>query len=75
MASNHLVKPAFSMSTKSVRANAVNTLKASQAVCFDVDSCVIQEEGIDVLAASLGFGDQVAEITKRFVNYLRFSCN
>lgn len=39
----------------------------AQAVCFDVDSTVIQDEGIDVLAAHNGAGDAVAEWTKRLL--------
>ena len=40
-------------------------LKKAQAVCFDVDSTVIKEEGIDVLADYLGAGAAVAELTKK----------
>lgn len=39
--------------------------KKAQAICFDVDSTVIQEEGIDVLAAYKGAGEAVAELTKK----------
>ena len=35
----------------------------AQAVCFDVDSTVIMEEGIDVLAAYKGAGEAVAALT------------
>ena len=38
--------------------------RAAQAVCFDVDSTVIQDEGIDVLAAHTGVGTQVADLTR-----------
>lgn len=38
--------------------------KTSDAVCFDVDSTVCCEEGIDVLAAHLGVGKEVANLTK-----------
>ena len=37
--------------------------RSAKAVCFDVDSTVILDEGIDVLAAHLGVGDQVARLT------------
>ena len=37
----------------------------AQAVCFDVDSTVITEEGIDVLAEFKGAGAAVAELTKK----------
>ncbi|GAB5369654.1 hypothetical protein AAMO2058_001423700 [Amorphochlora amoebiformis] len=44
---------------------AKSALKGADAVCFDVDSTVITEEGIDVLAASLSpdVGKKVAEFT------------
>ena len=41
--------------------------RASDCVCFDVDSTVIAEEGIDVLAAHCGCGESVAEWTRRYV--------
>mmetsp|Transcript_12811 Transcript_12811/g.24040 ORF Transcript_12811/g.24040 Transcript_12811/m.24040 type:complete len:298 (-) Transcript_12811:18-911(-) len=44
-------------------ASAMEALAKADAVCFDVDSTVIQEEGIDVLAASLGKGEEVAAWT------------
>ena len=37
--------------------------RTAKAVCFDVDSTVIQDEGIDVLAAHGGVGEQVAQLT------------
>jgi phosphoserine phosphatase len=37
--------------------------RTAKAVCFDVDSTVIQDEGIDVLAAHSGLGTQVAQLT------------
>jgi phosphoserine phosphatase len=40
-------------------------LRKAQAVCFDVDSTVIQEEGIDVLADFLGKGQEVAALTRK----------
>ena len=39
-------------------------LRRSDAVCFDVDSTVISEEGIDVLAEYCGVGNEVAQLTK-----------
>jgi phosphoserine phosphatase len=39
--------------------------KTSKAVCFDVDSTVVTEEGIDVLAEFCGAGPAVAEWTKK----------
>lgn len=44
---------------------AMEALAKADAVCFDVDSTVIQEEGIDVLAASLGKGEEVAAWTRK----------
>lgn len=38
-----------------------------QAVCFDVDSTVIAEEGIDVLADFCGAAEAVADLTSRSV--------
>jgi phosphoserine phosphatase len=46
-------------------ANAMESLANADAVCFDVDSTVIAEEGIDVLADYLGKGEQVAELTRK----------
>ena len=44
-------------------ADAMYSLYTADAVCFDVDSTVINEEGIDVLADFLGKGKEVAELT------------
>jgi len=44
-------------------AGAMESLAKADAVCFDVDSTVIQEEGIDVLANSLGKYDVISELT------------
>jgi len=44
---------------------AMSALANADAVCFDVDSTVIQEEGIDVLADYLGKGAKVAEFTAK----------
>lgn len=38
--------------------------RAADAVCFDVDSTVVQEEGIDELAKFCGKGDEVSRLTK-----------
>jgi len=43
--------------------DAMYSLYTADAVCFDVDSTVINEEGIDVLADFLGKGKEVAELT------------
>eukprot|EP00977_Amphora_coffeiformis_P005565 scaffold1170_cov174-Amphora_coffeaeformis.AAC.49 len=42
----------------------MQALAESDCVCFDVDSTVINEEGIDVLADYLGKGVEVAALTK-----------
>ena len=49
---------------ESVRA----ALLSCDAVCFDVDSTVLTEEGIDVLAAHLGKGAEVAALTAAAMN-------
>uniref|UniRef100_A0A6M2DXJ3 Phosphoserine phosphatase n=1 Tax=Xenopsylla cheopis TaxID=163159 RepID=A0A6M2DXJ3_XENCH len=43
---------------------AASALSAADAVCFDVDSTVIREEGIDELSRYLGKGGEVAKLTK-----------
>mmetsp|Transcript_7902 Transcript_7902/g.9061 ORF Transcript_7902/g.9061 Transcript_7902/m.9061 type:complete len:227 (-) Transcript_7902:40-720(-) len=43
----------------------VDLWKKANAVCFDVDSTVVTEEGIDVLADQCGAGEAVAEWTKK----------
>ncbi|KAJ8922872.1 hypothetical protein NQ315_007907 [Exocentrus adspersus] len=42
-----------------------DVLRNTDAVCFDVDSTVIQEEGIDELAKFCNRGEEVAELTAR----------
>ncbi|XP_066340279.1 phosphoserine phosphatase, chloroplastic-like isoform X1 [Miscanthus floridulus] len=44
---------------------AVETLRSADAVCFDVDSTVILDEGIDELADFCGAGKAVAEWTAK----------
>jgi len=44
---------------------AMEALRVADAVCFDVDSTVITEEGIDVLAETLGKGEEVAAWTAK----------
>ena len=46
----------------------VKALLTCDAVCFDVDSTVITEEGIDVLAAHLGLGPAISELTASAMN-------
>mmetsp|Transcript_20948 Transcript_20948/g.37557 ORF Transcript_20948/g.37557 Transcript_20948/m.37557 type:complete len:292 (-) Transcript_20948:244-1119(-) len=45
--------------------HAMEMLSKANAVCFDVDSTVIDEEGIDVLADTLGKGPEVAAWTAK----------
>ena len=44
---------------------AMEMLAKADAVCFDVDSTVIDEEGIDVLAETLGKGPEVSAWTAK----------
>jgi phosphoserine phosphatase len=46
-------------------ATCIEMFLSADCICFDVDSTVIQEEGIDVLADFLGKGTAVANLTKR----------
>merc|ERR1719383_555481 len=43
---------------------AVLTWREADAVCFDVDSTVIQDEGLDQIAEFCGVGDKVKEMTR-----------
>jgi len=54
----------FSLLEKS---QAITILRRTDAVCFDVDSTVIDEEGIDVLADHNGAGEAVSEWTRKYV--------
>ncbi|XP_072163280.1 phosphoserine phosphatase-like [Diadema setosum] len=42
-----------------------NVFKDADAVCFDVDSTLIEDESIDELAKFCGVGDQVKELTNK----------
>ena len=54
------------MSTKTALNNAKQLWsKIPAAVCFDVDSTVVSEEGIDVLAEHCGAGAEVAAWTAK----------
>ncbi|KAL1507879.1 hypothetical protein AB1Y20_007486 [Prymnesium parvum] len=60
--------PLASMASRRLHAgvrvdHARRALALADAVCFDVDSTVIREEGIDEFAAFLGVGDEVAALT------------
>ncbi|XP_022194688.1 phosphoserine phosphatase isoform X2 [Nilaparvata lugens] len=45
-------------------ADARSVWPVADAVCFDVDSTVIQEEGIDELAKYCGHGEDIANMTR-----------
>lgn len=51
--------------TKLQPAEVREILRNAGAVCFDVDSTVSMDEGIDVLALFSGSGQEVAEMTKK----------
>lgn len=44
------------------QSQAKELFRRAEAVCFDVDSTVIREEGIDELAKFCGVGDAVTEM-------------
>ena len=48
------------------RSQVLSRLRAAQAFCFDVDSTVICEEGIDELARSVGKYEEVAAETLKY---------
>jgi len=50
------------MSTQALN-QAKNIWRSAQAVCFDVDSTLIQDEAIDELAKFCGKGDEVEQLT------------
>jgi phosphoserine phosphatase len=53
------------MSSERSVSRTIELLRRAQAVCFDVDSTVITEEGIDVLADVCGAGKAVSEWTTK----------
>ncbi|KAJ8275489.1 hypothetical protein COCON_G00072410 [Conger conger] len=52
-------------STMATLAETKELFRRAEAVCFDVDSTVIKEEGIDELAKFCGVGDAVTEMTRK----------
>ncbi len=50
---------------KPPRPGALAAWRSAQAVCFDIDSTVSPDEGIDVLAAHCGAAERVAELTRQ----------
>ncbi|KPP73183.1 phosphoserine phosphatase-like [Scleropages formosus] len=51
--------------TMTTLAQTKELFRGADAVCFDVDSTVIREEGIDELAKFCGVGDAVTEMTRK----------
>merc|ERR1739848_397999 len=47
---------------------AINSLKLADAVCFDVDSTVIQEESIDILAKHFCKHSEISSLTDQAMN-------
>eukprot|EP00164_Ancoracysta_twista_P008950 GFYU01013098.1.p1 GENE.GFYU01013098.1~~GFYU01013098.1.p1 ORF type:complete len:320 (-),score=92.68 GFYU01013098.1:236-1195(-) len=58
----------YSSGAKLSREECVALLRKADAVCFDVDSTVSPDEGIDVLAEHCGAGQAVAEWTAKAMN-------
>lgn len=49
------------------RDRARDIFRRADAVCFDVDSTVIQDEGINLLAAHKGKVEEISTITFRYL--------
>jgi len=60
-----VTKDEIKVNVKPSEEEIIRILRTCQAVCFDVDSTVIPEEGIDELAAFKGVGEAVADLTKK----------
>ena len=60
-----LATAAATKSSAKTISNCKSLLRKARGVCFDVDSTVVNCEGIDVLAAHLGRGDEVAAWTAK----------
>ena len=52
----------FQDEKEAMRLKAQQVWRSADAVCFDVDSTVIREEGIDKLAGIAGVGKEVSEM-------------
>ncbi|XP_044058162.1 phosphoserine phosphatase isoform X2 [Siniperca chuatsi] len=59
-----VVVETFAHSMMATLSQTKELLRRADAVCFDVDSTVIKEEGIDELAKFCGVGDAVTEMTR-----------
>ena len=51
-------------SKRNMRKDMKAVLRSADCVCFDVDSTLIIDEGIDELASYVGVGKQVAQLTR-----------
>lgn len=49
----------------STKQQVIEVLRKADAVCFDVDSTICTDEGIDELANFYGVGDEVKQLTKK----------
>jgi phosphoserine phosphatase len=58
----------MSLESKEKEQEAKNIFTTADAVAFDVDSTVLMEEGIDVLAEVFGVREQVAQVTVDAMN-------
>lgn len=56
----------YSLSVFDILVEVLETWRSADAVCFDVDSTVCLDEGIDELAEFCGAGKAVAEWTARW---------
>jgi hypothetical protein len=55
----------LAISTTAPSSIVATMIRSADAFCFDVDSTVIEEEGIDTLANFKGAGEKVANLTNR----------
>ena len=60
-----LARRALPAHSRGLAVDARAVFRKAECVCFDVDSTVIQEEGVDVLAAFKGQGEAVAALTAK----------
>jgi len=67
-ASSHHQHSPVHMSASERRAATRLTFRQADAVCFDVDSTVCEDEAIDELAKYVGVGEQIAAYTLKAMN-------
>ena len=60
----------FSEGTKKGIGKAITALKQSHCVFFDVDSTIIQQEGLDEFARFLGKYDQIKKLTNMYILFI-----